>query len=137
VKEWLSRVVSNTVLRGEGRENRFSRWSTWFPAAPTVGADRFQGAGEPYPRHWRSVPESWPEVDLGDPRVHDALAEAIAGLPRPWRDVLIDRDVLGRDEAQVEDLRGITRPEQRAMLNRARAAVRRRLARRLTVRVDS
>jgi RNA polymerase sigma-70 factor (ECF subfamily) len=123
-------VVANTVLRGEEPRNRLARWSRWFATTPSVDAARFQGDGEPYPRHWRRFPEPWPGIDPGDPEVRAALIEAIGQLPVAWREVLIDRDVLGRDEREIDELRGVTPAQQRAMLNRSRALVRERLAER-------
>jgi RNA polymerase sigma-70 factor (ECF subfamily) len=130
VKAWLARAAANTVLRGEHPRNRLARWSRWFPAASTVEAARFQDADEPHPRHWREFPRVWPVIDPTDPAVRDILAAAIDEMPRPWRDVLLARDVRGRSTAEVSALLGITPEQQRAMLNRARARLRERLAER-------
>jgi RNA polymerase sigma-70 factor (ECF subfamily) len=130
MKAWLTRATANTVLRGEQPRNRLARWSRWFPTTPTVEASRFQGVDEPYPRHWRKFPDASPPVDAADPAVRDKLTEAIDELPRPWRDVLIARDVLDRSATEIGDQRGLTPGQQRAMLNRARARVRERLAQR-------
>jgi RNA polymerase sigma-70 factor (ECF subfamily) len=130
MKAWLARAAANTVLRGEQPRNRVARWSRWFPTTPTVEASRFQEADEPYPRHWREFPDAWPPVDPADPAVRDALATAIDELPRPWRDVVIARDALNRGAGEVSERQGLTPEQQRAMLNRARARLRERLARR-------
>ena len=130
MKGWLARAAANTVLRGDQRRNRLARWSEWFPAATTVDASCFQGADEPHPRHWRELPEAWPALDPADPAVRDALATAIDELPRPWREVVIARDALGRDAEEVGERQGLTPEQQRAMLNRARARLREQLARR-------
>jgi RNA polymerase sigma-70 factor (ECF subfamily) len=130
VKAWLARATANTVLRGEQPRPRLARWSRWFPTTPTVDGSRFQGADEPHPRHWRRYPDPWRAIDPGDPDVHGGLAEVIDELPRPWREVLIDRDVLDRDATEIGERRGLTPAQQRAMLNRARARVRERLAQR-------
>ena len=131
MKAWLSRAMSGTVLRGEDRRNRFARWSRWFPPTPTIEAAEFQSPGEPYPRHWRRFPRSWPERQTDDPTVRAELRDAIADLPEAWRDVIQRRDVLGRDAADVSRELGISDTQQRHMLNRARAALRHRLADRL------
>jgi RNA polymerase sigma-70 factor (ECF subfamily) len=131
MKAWLARAAANTVLRGEHPRNRVARWSRWFPAAPTVDEARFQGAGEPHPRHWRRFPRAWPRIDADDPAVADTLASAIDALPRRWRDIVIARDVHGQRAAEIGRQQGVTPAEQRAMLNRARAVLRERLARRL------
>jgi RNA polymerase sigma-70 factor, ECF subfamily len=131
VKAWLARAAANTVLRGEHPRNRIARWSRWWPKTPTVDASRFQGPGEPHPRHWRRFPQPWPELDADDPAVRETLADAIEELPRPWRDVVIARDVEGRTAGVTSERQGVTPAQQRAMLNRARALLRERLAARI------
>jgi DNA-directed RNA polymerase specialized sigma24 family protein len=130
VKAWLARAAANTVLRGEHPRNRFARWSRWFPGAPTVDESRFQGGGEPHPGHWRRFPRAWPPIRPDDPAVQEALATAMDELPRPWRDVVIARDLQDRTAAEVRDRQDLTVAQQRAMLNRARASLRQRLAER-------
>lgn len=103
------------------------RWIRRFPPTPTVEATRFQGPGEPHPRHWRRFPRRWPTLDPGDPAVRDALARAVEELPRPWRDVVVDRDVRRLTPRETSERRGVTLAQQRAMLNRGRAWLRERL----------
>jgi RNA polymerase sigma-70 factor (ECF subfamily) len=98
------------------------------PETPTVDGDRFQGPGEAHPRHWRRFPRAWPPIRPDDPAVRETLATAIDELPRPWRDVVIARDVQGRTADEVRERQGVTLAQQRAMLNRARASLRKRLA---------
>jgi DNA-directed RNA polymerase specialized sigma24 family protein len=130
MKAWLARAAANTVLRGEHPGNRLARWSRWFPTAPTVEEARFQDADEPHPRHWREFPRAWPAIEPADPAVRETLAAAIDELPRPWRDVVLARDVRRRSAAEVSAQLRLTPEQQRAMLNRARARVRERLAER-------
>jgi DNA-directed RNA polymerase specialized sigma24 family protein len=131
MKAWLARAVASTVLRGENPRNRVARWSRWFPGTPTVDEERFQGADEPHPRHWRIFPRAWLPIDSDDPAVRDMLASGIGELPRRWRDVVIARDVQRCSAAEVSEQQGVTPAQQRAMLNRARAMLRERLARRV------
>jgi RNA polymerase sigma-70 factor (ECF subfamily) len=131
VKGWLARAVVNTVLRGEQPRNRIARWTRWFPRTPTVDESCFQGPDEPHPRHWRRFPRAWPALDLDDPGARDALARALDELPRPWRDVVIARDVQGETADEVSERQDVTVAQQRAMLNRARAKLRERLAKRV------
>jgi RNA polymerase sigma-70 factor, ECF subfamily len=105
--------------------------SRWLPPTPTVDSSRFQDAGEPYPRHWREFPRAWPAIEPDAPAVGDTLAAALDELPRPWRDVVIARDVHRRSPAEVSEQLGVTPAQQRAMLHRARATLRERLAARL------
>jgi RNA polymerase sigma-70 factor (ECF subfamily) len=102
----------------------------WFPRTPTVDESRFQGPGEPYPRHWRTFPRAWPRLDPEDPAVRETLAAAVDELPRPWRDVVVARDVEGRTAGETSERQGVTLAQQRAILNRARARLRARLAER-------
>jgi DNA-directed RNA polymerase specialized sigma24 family protein len=75
-------------------------------------------------------------VGPADPEVRDALATALEELPATWREVVIARDGLGRDAADVSERLGLTLHQQRAILNRSRARLRERLARRLTPGAD-
>jgi DNA-directed RNA polymerase specialized sigma24 family protein len=106
------------------------RWIRRFPPTPTVDESRFQGPLESYPRHWRRFPRRWPRLDPEDPAVRETLARAIEELPRPWRDVVVDRDVRRLSARATSQRRGITLAQQRAMLNRARATLRERLSER-------
>lgn len=130
MKGWLARAAANTAVRGAEPRNRFARWTTrWFAPTPAVPASWFQDPSEPYPGHWRSFPDTWPTADPADPDVRRALVAAVDALPATWRAVLIARDAIGRDAAEVGERFGLTPRQQRAILNRARAAVRRRLDR--------
>ena len=132
MRAWLARAAANTALRGEEPRNRFARWTArWFERTPTVPGSWFQEAGEPFPDHWRSFPDRWPTVDPADLHVHGTLVAAVDELPGTWREVLVARDVLGHDAAEVGERLGLTPSQQRAILNRARAVVRARLDRRL------
>lgn len=131
MKGWLSRAVAGTVLRGEQRRNRFARWAHWYPGTPVVNPRRFQGPGEPYPRHWRAFPEPWPRVTEDDPALQRVLAWEVADLPRTWRAVVRDRDGTGRPAGEVRARLGLSDGQQRAIRNRAWAVLRERLAARL------
>ena len=129
---WLARVAATTALRSEEPRNRFGRWvARWRGPTPSVPESRFQHAGEAYPRHWRQFPEVWPITDGGDRRIVDEIVAGIAELPATWRDVVVARDALGRDPAEIARGLGMSPREQRAILNRARATLRERVARRL------
>ena len=48
----------------------------------TVDPSRFRGPGEPYARHWREFPASWPSLEqplVGEMR--SQVADALARLP--------------------------------------------------------
>jgi RNA polymerase sigma-70 factor, ECF subfamily len=108
--------------------SRFAWWGRWFAPATTVDADRFRGEAEPYPDHWREFPRPWPAGHAVDP---EALRAAVAGLPEPWRRVVMLRDVEGRSPAEVSAVTGLTAEQQRDVLNRARELLRENVGRRL------
>jgi RNA polymerase sigma-70 factor, ECF subfamily len=121
VKISIGRMIANLTARGRAYGNRFAWWSRWFPPAPSVDADRFQAEGDPYPDHWREFPRSWP---AGQPGGSEALQVALAGLPDPWRRVVVLRDVEGLPPAEVWAVTGLTAEQQRDVLNRARELLR-------------
>jgi len=124
----IARMIANLAARGWSLGNRFAWWSRWFPPAPTVDADRFQGDGDPYPDHWREFPRPWPGGQAVDP---EALKAALAALPDPWRRVVILRDVQGRLPDEVSAATGLNAEQQRDVLNRARELLREDLGRML------
>ena len=122
----IARMITNLAARGRALGNRFAWWSRWFPSATTVDADRFQGAGDPYPDHWKEFPRPWPAGRAVEP---EALQAALAALPGLWRRVVILRDVDGRQPAEVSAATGLTAEQQRDVLNRARELLRENLGR--------
>ena len=98
----LRRAERNTALRSEEPRNRFARWTArWLPPTPTVPDSRFQAVGEPYPDHWREFPPPWPPLDPADDDTRAALNAALDQLPDTWREVILARDGLGREPADV------------------------------------
>ncbi len=102
-------------------------------AGPTVDPDRFQGAGEPYPGHWRQPPASWaarapsPEQRTLDAELQARLDDALAQLPERQRLVITLRDVQGHAAEEVCAILDISPGNQRVLLHRARAHVRAQL----------
>lgn len=128
----LRRAERNTALRSEEPRNRFARWTArWLPPAPTVPDSRFQAVGEPYPDHWREFPPPWPPLDPADDDTRAALNAALDQLPDTWREVILARDGLGREPADVSRQLELTPAQERAILNHARASIREHLAQRL------
>jgi RNA polymerase sigma-70 factor (ECF subfamily) len=137
VKGWLARTLANTRLRAEEPRTRFARQPVrWFAPTPTVPASAFQDADDPYPRHWRRFPAPWRSADPADPDVQHAVAAALAELPTTWREVIIARDGRGQEAVEVSGRLGLSLRQQRAVLNRARARLRERLANRSTPDAD-
>jgi RNA polymerase sigma-70 factor (ECF subfamily) len=127
VKAWLARAAAITVLRGEGR-TRIARWARWFRRASPVPDGAFQGSDEPYPGHWRHLPEPWPPAVAADPAVGQRLREALDELPVTWRAVIHRHDIAGQPSEDVAHELGITVEQQRRILTMARAALRDQLA---------
>lgn len=94
-----------------------TKWSRGFRARPPVPDAAFQDETEPYPGHWRALPEPWPDTDAG-PAVLDA---ALAELPELWRQVVLSRgDDLGLTPEQERDILALARAAVRDHLDRAR-----------------
>jgi DNA-directed RNA polymerase specialized sigma24 family protein len=127
VKGWLARAAASTARHGPARSG-VRRWIRWLPDHADPVDPRFQGADEPYPRHWRSGPAPWPAGFTADPAIRERLDRAVRSLPPLWRAVLLARDADRRPGEQVAADLGISVAQQRRVLNRARAAVRDELA---------
>jgi RNA polymerase sigma-70 factor (ECF subfamily) len=137
LRTWVYRILVNTAKRRGERESRTVPWSSWAPDQaerdePTVDPDRFQGPGDPYPGHWKAFPPelpglSSPESELLAGEVRDRLAAALDGLPARQRIVIGLRDVEGYTSDEVCSILEISAENQRVLLHRARAAVRRSL----------
>ena len=131
LKTWVFRILLNKAQRLGGRERRTVPWSslTADDEGPTVDPARFQGPDEPYPGHWREWPVPWPDPEdaalAGELRRR--AGAAVADLPERQRVVLALRDIEGYDAEEVCSILDITAANQRVLLHRARAHVRRRL----------
>ena len=131
LKTWVFRILLNKAQRLGGRERRTVPYSslTAEDEGPTVDPSRFQGPNEPYPGHWREWPAPWPDPEdaalAGELRRR--AGAALAELPERQRMVIALRDVEGYDAAEVCSILDITAANQRVLLHRARAHVRRRL----------
>jgi RNA polymerase sigma-70 factor (ECF subfamily) len=132
MKPWLQRAARNTALRSEEPRNRFARWTArWLAPTPTIPASRFQAPSEWFPDHWREFPEPWPPLEQGEHETRAVLLAAIEDLPETWRRVILARGSLGRAAPDVNEQSELTAEQERAVLNRARAIVRERLAQHL------
>lgn len=129
MKNWLARAVTNTAMRGRDRRSRFTRWSRWFADEPAVDAAAFQDDDEPFPRHWRESPRAWPPGVAEEPAVEASLRDAVRDLPDTWREVVVDRDVRRQPPETVAARHGLTREQERDIVNRARARLRQHILR--------
>ena len=98
-------------------------------AGPTVDPARFQGADGAFPGHWTSVgsPRPWPaqpeDAALAG-AIRAEITAALSGLPRRQRTVVTLRDIIGLSSDETCDVLGISPPNQRVLLHRARARLR-------------
>jgi RNA polymerase sigma-70 factor (ECF subfamily) len=135
LKTWIFRILTNRAKTRGTRERRSIPFSAFAdPAAegsePAVDPSRFQSAEDIWPHGWASPPTSWdevPEERLLSFETLDKVAEAIASLSGAQREVITLRDVEGWTSAEVCNHLGISETNQRVLLHRARAKVRRAL----------
>jgi RNA polymerase sigma-70 factor (ECF subfamily) len=124
-KTWLFRILLNRARSTAGREPFNASLSD------VDVAEHFDASGA-----WVTPPVPW--ADQADDRVvADQLArrvqEVLPTLPEAQRQVIVLRDVEGATPAQVAELLGVSDGNQRVLLHRARARVRRHLAEEMSV----
>ncbi len=140
LRTWCSRIVVNIARTRAAREHRQIPFSAFEDpsgggAEPAVEAERFLPASDPeWPGHWVSYPARWDEVPeerllAGETRA--LIDAAIADLPPSQREVITLRDVDGWGSDEVCNALEISATNQRVLLHRARAKVRRALERHL------
>ncbi|MFG1670927.1 RNA polymerase sigma factor [Streptomyces sp. Y7] len=133
LKTWVYRILVNTAKSRGTKESRTVPFTSLLPEeeGPTVEADRFRAPGEPYAGHWAvgRKPDPWhlPEDHVLRGEVRAMISEAIDELPPRLRTVITLRDVAGYGSEEVCDLLEISPGNQRVLLHRARALLRRKL----------
>ncbi len=141
LKTWMFRILMNrakTHAQREGRSVPFSTLGDFDNDSldGLVEADRFLPADHPQgPGHWASIPASWedvPEDHLLSQETLRRIAQAVQTLPPGQREVITLHDIEGCSSEEVCSLLGISAVNQRVLLHRARAQVRRALERYLT-----
>jgi RNA polymerase sigma-70 factor (ECF subfamily) len=134
LKTWIFRILTNRAkTRGE-REGRTVPFSSLAsdPAGgdePAVSPDRFVAAGRGQ-GHWSSPPGRWselPESRLLGKETRAVVQAAIDALPETQSAVITMRDVEGWSSEEVRNVLGLSESNQRVLLHRARAKVRRAL----------
>jgi RNA polymerase sigma-70 factor (ECF subfamily) len=99
---------------------------------PAVDPDRFNPADHRWPGGWKSFPESWgesPEEALVSQEIRNLVLDTIDTLSPSQRAVITLRDIEGLASEEACSVLGITETNQRVLLHRARARVRRELER--------
>jgi RNA polymerase sigma-70 factor (ECF subfamily) len=129
LRTWILRILVNTAKTRGAREARSTPYSSLAPEGdePSVDPDRFRDASDPYPGHWWTPPDAWPEEALLGRETLQVVTDAIAALPPAQRAVISLRDLQGYDPEEVSAALEITDGNQRVLLHRARSKVRARL----------
>jgi RNA polymerase sigma-70 factor (ECF subfamily) len=135
LRTWIFRILVNTAKTRGQREARSVPFSSVWAADPEVepsaDPDRFLSLGHPgSPGRWAEPPTGWastPEERLLSKETLAEVSRAIDALPPNQREVITMRDVLGWTSADVRNALDISETNQRVILHRARAKVRRAL----------
>jgi len=136
LKTWLYRILMNIARTRGVREARSIPFSSAGGALdggaePTFNPDRFRPPDDPdWPGHWAAFPLDWehePESRLLAGETLALVGAAIERLPAAQREVLTLRDVDGWTSVEVCNALGLTETNQRVLLHRGRAKVRRAL----------
>lgn len=135
LRTWIFRILVNTAKTRGQRESRSLPFSSiWAPdpeGQPAVELERFLGADGALPAgHWSAPPATWesvPEEHLLGSETLARIGAAIDELPPNQAEVIRLRDVLGWTSQEVCNALDISETNQRVLLHRARAKVRRAL----------
>jgi RNA polymerase sigma-70 factor, ECF subfamily len=133
LRTWIFRILTNIAkTRGqrEGRSVPFASLAGDDLDAPSFDPAMFLGEGETWAGHWSSLPSDWrgvPEVRLLSAETRTVVARVLDELPPMQAEVLRLRDVAGWTSEEVRNALDLTETNQRVLLHRARAKVRRAL----------
>ncbi|HEX6796601.1 MAG TPA: sigma-70 family RNA polymerase sigma factor [Ktedonobacterales bacterium] len=136
LRTWIFRILVNiakTRGKAESRSVPFSALAETEVAQdePAVPPERFLlDERDPSKGYWASTPRDWstlPEERLLSAEARATIAQAIAVLPPAQREVITLRDVDGCSAEEVCEALAISAGNQRVLLHRARAKVRRTL----------
>jgi RNA polymerase sigma-70 factor (ECF subfamily) len=135
VSTWLYRILANIARTRGAREHRTIPFSSAAGAlddgaGPAVDPDRFGSPGEAGYGHWTAPPTPWddqPEERLTAGETLAVVRDAVDALPPAQREVMTLRDLEGWTSAEVRNALDLSETNQRVLLHRARAKVRRAL----------
>lgn len=137
LRTWIFRILVNTAKTRGTSESRSIPFSALAEAEaadddPALPPESFLLDGQdPTRGYWVSAPRDWstlPEDRLLSTEARAVIAQAIAALPPAQREVITLRDVDGLSADEVCEALAISQGNQRVLLHRARAKVRRALA---------
>jgi RNA polymerase sigma-70 factor (ECF subfamily) len=134
-KTWLFRILTNNAQTRALRERRSVPFSSLAQneleaGEASVDADRFIPQGERWASYWVTSPQAFdtqPEGRLMSSETVDVARAAIDELPPAQRAVITMRDVVGFSPEEVCAALELSEGNQRVLLHRARAKVRRAL----------
>ncbi len=136
LKTWVFSILTNRAKTRAQREGRYVALDALGDLdassdEPTVDPARFRPADDPqWPGHWLTGPRSWdnlPEAQLLSQETLEVTKQAIDRLPAAQRAAITLRDVEGWSSEEVCNVLSVTKSNQRVLLHRARASVRRAL----------
>lgn len=132
LRTWIFRILVNIAKTRGQREARsvpFASLEGERSDEPTVPAGSFILGGE-LAGHWSTLPQDWrgvPEDRLLAAETSGVVAAALEDLPAMQAAVIRMRDVLGMSSEEVRNALHLSETNQRVLLHRARARVRRAL----------
>lgn len=135
VSTWLYRILANIARTRGVREHRTIPFSSAAGAledgaGPAVEPERFGVVGDPGYGKWAAPPTPWndePEASLESQETLAAVRAAVEALPPAQREVITLRDLEGWTSTEVRNALDLSETNQRVLLHRARAKVRRAL----------
>lgn len=132
LRTWLFTIMVNIAKARGVKERRHADLQVLAASGGTVDPARFREAGDRWPGHWKEheAPVPFPDTPEGSVLGEELMTVArreLDKLPPRQREVVMMRDVLGLESAEVCDLLEISAANQRVLLHRGRAAVRQAL----------
>jgi RNA polymerase sigma-70 factor (ECF subfamily) len=128
LKTWIFGILVNKARTRAVRDGRMLSFSDIAPGGgpvePAVDRARFAASGA-----WTDPPQPWDELDpervVAGQQLWVHAVRALEDLPPQQRAVLVMRDVAGHGSEETCSILGITEANQRVLLHRARAKMRR------------
>jgi RNA polymerase sigma-70 factor (ECF subfamily) len=133
LRTWIFRILVNIAKTRGAREARSVPFATLAGDdldRPTWDPSAFLGSDEEWAGHWSSLPFDWrglPEERVVGSETLRTIGAAIDRLPPMQAEVIRLRDVQGWTSEEVRNALDLTETNQRVLLHRARASVRRAL----------